>query len=540
MRSLFALTLLFGGILAISLAPAVPARAADAPASGTGTWRFSLPGQQGSINFLIMLSASDGKYVGDFLGSTAQLKVEPKIVDVSVKDGLLRFALQIADDKLTFEGRPAADNSKVLGSLALGGEPQLVELTPTKLKNLTDTFALSRELAETATGPELFRAVAAILAGATSKKLTPAEVNGYVEKATKAAAAYGPRWERNIALRIAGTLAGQDGFADVVVAQVKKVEAGIDAKGDIAENMQSYSMLSDILGKAKKPDLVAAMKAEVAKLEARDYEEYSKKNPPFKPTAYEGRRGKSDRVVMDELFTGAECPPCVAVDLACDGIEKTYKPTDVILLQYHLHIPGPDPLTNPDGIARSKTYGDKVKGTPALFLSGKSEGGGGGAAKASEVKYKSFRESIETLLETPSTVKVTATAILKGSELTIAAKVAELAKPGEKIALRFALTEDTVRYAGGNGLRYHHNVVRALPGGAKGFTLDKKDFDKEVKVNIDEIRKGLTKYLEEFGKGEDEFPNPDRPLDLKKLKVVAFVQDDATGEILQAVQVEVK
>ena len=47
-----------------------------------------------------------------------------------------------------------------------------------------------------------------------------------------------------------------------------------------------------------------------------------------------------------ELFTGAQCPPCVAADVAFDVLEKTYKPADLVLIQYHLHIPGPDPLTN--------------------------------------------------------------------------------------------------------------------------------------------------------------------------------------------------
>jgi hypothetical protein len=36
-----------------------------------------------------------------------------------------------------------------------------------------------------------------------------------------------------------------------------------------------------------------------------------------------------------------------------------------------------------------------------------------------------------------------------------------------------------------------------------------------------------------------EFPK-DRPMEMKKLKVVAFVQNDDDGEVLQAVQVEVK
>ena len=54
-----------------------------------------------------------------------------------------------------------------------------------------------------------------------------------------------------------------------------------------------------------------------------------------------------------EIFTGAECPPCVAADVGFDALLKSYKPTEFIGLQHHLHIPGPDPLTNADTVARA-------------------------------------------------------------------------------------------------------------------------------------------------------------------------------------------
>ena len=44
---------------------------------------------------------------------------------------------------------------------------------------------------------------------------------------------------------------------------------------------------------------------------------------------------KNDRAVLVELFTGSQCPPCVAADLAFDTLAKTYKPADAILLEYH-------------------------------------------------------------------------------------------------------------------------------------------------------------------------------------------------------------
>src|SRR5262249_60565694 len=80
-----------------------------------------------------------------------------------------------------------------------------------------------------------------------------------------------------------------------------------------------------------------------------------------------GRKEKSDRGVLVEVWPGAACPPCGGVDLGFDALIKTYQPSEVVMLQYHLHIPRPDPLTNEDSESRSTYYGDAVEGTPTLI-----------------------------------------------------------------------------------------------------------------------------------------------------------------------------
>jgi hypothetical protein len=99
-----------------------------------------------------------------------------------------------------------------------------------------------------------------------------------------------------------------------------------------------------------------------------------------------------------------------------------------------------------------------------------------------------------------------------------------------------------VRYSGGNGLRVHHHVVRAFPGGVKGLAVKNKTAKQAVSVDLDQLRKDLSTYLAEYEKkdAENKFPNPQRPLELKNLRVVAFLQNDATNEVLQAVEVEVQ
>ena len=74
--------------------------------------------------------------------------------------------------------------------------------------------------------------------------------------------------------------------------------------------------------------------------------------------------------------------------------------------------------------------------------------------------------------------------------------------------LRFALAEERIRFAGGNGIRYHHMVVRAMPGGIKGFALPKKTAEQTVTFDPEQVRADLAKYLDDFAKNEGPFPRP--------------------------------
>lgn len=71
---------------------------------------------------------------------------------------------------------------------------------------------------------------------------------------------------------------------------------------------------------------------------------------------------------------------------------------------------------------------------------------------------------------------------------------------------------------------------------AAGFEIKEKSFKHEVKADVSTIRQGLTKYLDDFVAGGSSFANKTRPLDMKDLKVIAFIQDDNTGKVLQAVE----
>src|SRR5262249_16651278 len=153
---------------------------------------------------------------------------------------------------------------------------------------------------------------------------------------------------------------------------------------------------------------------------------------------------------------------------AFDACLKTYAPKEVVFLQYHLHIPGADPLTNADSEARAKYYGDDVEGTPTMFLDGKVTEAMGGFATHAKARYDALRKLLDKELEKGAGAKVALKVSRTGDQVDVQATVDALKAPGDKVKLRLVLIEDVVRYPGTNGQRLHHHVVRDFPGGVKG------------------------------------------------------------------------
>ncbi len=525
--------------LLVFLTPAL-ATAADSDSAPAGTWKLSIY-QDGQLQnlWIVELKSKDGQWAGTIVATPPRMP-KGSLEGVQWAGDLLRFRLKIENQTLAFEGKVSKEKGgKILGSFASGQGMTPGQLEATTLRSF-DALEMAKEvLATQPDGPAVFEAARELLHEAGKTKAKPEEVRGWANRAFKAAAAFGPRWQREIALRITQTLTRQDPYAGIAVEYGRRAERMLEPNDDETVQIRVLDALVTALRKNKKAEEAKEFEARIDKLEAKADQEYLKKMPPFQPDPYRGRKNKSDRVVLFELFTGAQCPPCVAADLAFDGLTKTYKPEEVVLLQYHAHIPGPDPLTSPDSEARRKYYGEEAEATPTSFFDGASKAEGGGAIDAAKDKYFDYRDTINPLLEKPARAKLQAGAVRHGDKIDIQAEVSDLEKPGEKVRLRFALVEEQVHYAGGNQIRYHHHVVRAMPGGVAGFPLKEKSSKQSATVNLAELRQKLTSFLDEYGK-DHPFPNSRRPLELKKLRVVAFIQDDQTKEVLQAAQVDVK
>jgi hypothetical protein len=242
-----------------------------------------------------------------------------------------------------------------------------------------------------------------------------------------------------------------------------------------------------------------------------------------------------NHTVLVELFTGAVCPPCVAGDLALSALRQTYPTSEVVVLQYHQHIPGPDPLTNQDSEDRFGYY--SAQGTPAAFVDGAMTPppGVGGILQHVGQAYSVIRPMVDERMKLSNDVAITTSAVVNDGELTVDVSVAGV--PEDQLAksrLRMAIVEREVTLAAPNGIRAHEFVVREMLGGAKGVGAKSGQLSYSVQMPIAELKQHLVDYLKQFEIGRD-VSFPEKPLELKSLSLAAWVQNDQTREVLQTV-----
>lgn len=512
-----------------------------APASESAladTWKVTLapPGQDVTL-FIVKLKEADKKWNAETVASLIPMA---KVNEVRVDDDkAVHLSIGAGPQTFTFVVRPPKGEDKpkkLLGGADIGGQHVFAWLERTDAKELNRTTAVVRD-------PAANDLVAAAQKQDPKEKLTA--LKGFLDKhGDSVSLAYVARLESIQALAATGA---SDQDLDAEVGRLAKLiapygpeakpQAELDTEVSRQEAAGLKALASSLRKEGGKEGQLKEVTARLAKVEKKLDEDFLKNAVPFKPQPYPGRKEAGDRLVVVELFTGAQCPPCVAADVAFDAALETYKPKDVAFLEYHLHIPGPDPMTTKDSETRSTFYG--IQGTPTAYVDGKETpplGGGKGGGKGS---YDLLKEKIDGQLEAKPAAKLDLKAERQGDVITIQANASGVSKDAKDVRLRLVLAEAIVRYPGGNGQRYHHHVVRALPGGPEGTAVKDGTARQEVKVDVAEVRKSLETYLTDFEKGGRKFADDSRPLALKDLIVVALLQSDDNKEVLQSAQVDV-
>lgn len=244
-----------------------------------------------------------------------------------------------------------------------------------------------------------------------------------------------------------------------------------------------------------------------------------------------------NRTVLCELFTGARCPPCVAADVSTGALEKTIPREDLVILRYHQHVPGPDPLTSQDSEARFHGY-YQLQGTPSVILNGRPFPAGGGFMQHAADVFQQLRDAITPLLKETTDVVLQLSADADGENLNLSAAVSGLEATSPNLRLRLILAEDDIHFEASNGIRRHEMVVRTMPGGPSGVKPKEGKLEFSESISLEDFKNELVDYLAAYEEGNN-WQFSAKPLALDRLYLVAFVQDDDTGEVLQVATVPV-
>ena len=232
-------------------------------------------------------------------------------------------------------------------------------------------------------------------------------------------------------------------------------------------------------------------------------------------------------------------PPCVAVDLALEGLLRDLLQSEAILLSYHAHIPGPDPLTSGDGEGRAKYY--NVEGTPSLFMNGQQIPRIGGAFLPAlvEQNYRNLHTALEFFLKQSTDVAIESTAEAADGNLNVQISTSGIPKDIiDSVRLRIALAEEDVDFIAPNGVRHHHMVVRMMLGTPSGKRAVNGELEFKIAMPLAQIKAQQVLYLAQYEHGK-RMKFPVQPVELKPLRLVAFVQNDATHEVLQTKSIPV-
>jgi hypothetical protein len=235
------------------------------------------------------------------------------------------------------------------------------------------------------------------------------------------------------------------------------------------------------------------------------------------------------RVVLIELFTGAQCPPCVAADVAADALAAYYRDDEVALIQWHLPIPAPEPLVA--GVSQARAQRKGIRGTPTAFFGGDVAVGGGGEAKDASAMFGKYQEAIAPLL-------------LRAPEVTIEASAQR--KDGDVIELRAAVTpargrlhailvEKTMVYPGRNGMVFHHNVARAALTPANG--ADAREQAQTFTIELADVANALDATVTALERDQSFLIRPTTP-NVDQLAIILFVEEP-DGRVLQAATIPV-
>jgi hypothetical protein len=531
-----------------------------------GNWKITvLPRGAHLTLWLVQIRETQGKLQASLLAAGSPEFRNTRIQEVRFDGQALRLSLEANGVTYHVVGYVPKDDPKpnrLLGSNGALGRRDLLRMERTEAKDLgteaiqvlADPAATAFEEAFTTADPKAreaaferivqqfpdhpmaFHALMYLIEHCAQFDSSVETARERAELALRLGEAYGREMVLHVYVQLAHLLARSARTAPLALEYARKAEATLTDSDPLLLHARLLRALHLALRNTGDEPGARQTQERLTQINQRLDEEYQRTALPFPIEPYRGRKGASDRVVLLELFTGTQCPPCVAADLACAALLQTYSSKELLLIQYHLHLPGPDPLTCPDSMKRAAYY--RVDGTPMLFLNGQEGPSVFGYRTQSRERYRTLRSMLDQRLETEPGARLQLKLQRQDQQLAVEVNYADIKRPGETLRLRVALVEGQVSYSAPNGIRLHHNVLRSFLGDSDGIALKDRSGSHSLSADLAKVRSDLAKHHEEVSKVL-RFPDAEIPLDFRRLKVIAFIQDDKMQEILQAAEASV-
>jgi len=164
---------------------------------------------------------------------------------------------------------------------------------------------------------------------------------------------------------------------------------------------------------------------------------------------------------------------------------------------------------------------------------------GGGMADSKD-RYEEYRGVINPILEKTSDTKLNVTANRVGNKIDIKAEVSGLKDPDEKKRLRLVLVEENYPLCRRQQAALSPSRRPRFAGAAPRASLSRKPIRNiPPRSTWMSCAPSSSSIWTPTPRKRAPSRYPDRPLDFKHLKVIGLVQDDASKEIVQVMEVDV-
>ncbi|MFZ1694692.1 MAG: Omp28-related outer membrane protein [Flavobacteriales bacterium] len=223
------------------------------------------------------------------------------------------------------------------------------------------------------------------------------------------------------------------------------------------------------------------------------------------------------RVVLIEEFTSSTCAPCASYNNTFDplltSVNANGAGSNIAAVKYQMNWPSPgtDPSYNPDGVTRRTYYG--VSGIPDVFLNGRDPSNA----------YTNNAANLNAEAALPAFCTINLNATYAGNTLTVSGSVTPHAAFPGSYKLHIAAVESYAYQGTTSQTQFKHAQRKMFPNGS-GITLTT-------------LQDGVAQTFNQsfnFTQGGVAQGNYNLWGSIANVKVVAFVQNNTTKEVLQA------